>query len=364
MNMQEYFEIMDAVSERDLADIVSGSRLRHSPQEQEDIMVRKSHHTGRKMTAAIACAAVLLVGGGLAAGAAANWDSGAVFSHFFMHPSEEPVDYTAYAALGRDVGETLDFGDFQITVDSVMTDGQQVYVVYEYTMPDGEKLFPGQQLERMDLGIQFWVIDPNDRNDRGALGARGILMDEDESGVVHAVNGIWLEEGYSIEGKSLWLRCANVTAFNGDETLDHTYPEQELLIPLDGTGISVLHGDADFEEAYMSGTGHASAVQISALGFRLSFDTLSEGAWAQQEASDFSAYDVGGNQPENRTLTAVYADGTEVTLSGDWSDMTYGNKQEDGSTLMQGEYQLSFNRPLSLDGLTAVRYNGTEITVG
>ena len=71
MNTQAYFEMTDAADPRDLADIVSGSRLRHPLMKEESPMEQKQHtRSKRSMIIALVCAATLLIGGGLAAGAA------------------------------------------------------------------------------------------------------------------------------------------------------------------------------------------------------------------------------------------------------------------------------------------------------
>lgn len=321
----------------------------------------KKHNTKRRMTAAVIPAAAVLAVCGIAAGAAANWDSSAIFSQIMREKAEEPIDYTMIEALGMEINETMDFGDFSFTVNSILTDGQIAYVVYEYTDPDTDVLFPDQEIGYVSPVFRFDVYDPETHRSCQSANNGMCYVLTHQNGVRREILEMVANPGETLEGTVIEVTCTglNVLFGSASDRLYETgtiidYEPQTLSYSTENLVTETLTGTADlWLTAFNEYESHVNDVTISALSAKLMLDRLTP------SDDDLPSSTFGTADSSQRELIAVYADGTELALSGNWDDHVLG--YEPGSAGPKGCLLLSFNRPISLDGLTAVRYLGTEI---
>lgn len=348
MNQTDFFDILDAAEEQDIAALVQRSRLRRSSAAKEGTDMSgkiKQHNTKRRMTAAVMLAAAVLALCGAAAGAAANWNAGSIFTQFIGRQSTEEVDYTLFADLGTEIDETMDFGDFTVTVDSILSDGQLVYVLYEYTLPDPKEMYPSEKNCSISPRMLFMTLDPE--SGRFLTPREGRWYGGEENGVYHDLAILLPDADVSLEDAVIEVSCRGLHVMFGeypDGTPMHRevdYEPQTLTYSTEGIAMEILSGTAD---AGLE-NGHFNGVTVSALSARILYDSIIE---------YYADFPVGTQGRTECEVTAVYADGTERTLTGEW--FGYGSGSQYCSLL-------SFNRPLSLEGMTAVRVFGTEIPV-
>lgn len=346
MNQTDFFDIMDAAEEQDIAAIVQSSHLRQFPAAKEETEMSgsiKKHNTKRRMTAAVMLAAAVLALCGAAAGAAANWNAGSIFTQFIGRQSTEEVDYNLFAALGTELGETMDFGDFTVTVDSILSDGQIVYVLYEYTLPDPKEMYPSEKNCFISPRMLFMTLDPE--SGRFLTPREGRWYGGKENGVYHDLAILLPDADVSLADAVIEVSCKGLyVTFDAypdgtPMTQEVDYEPQTLTYSTEGITMEILKGTADADLP----NGHFNGVTVSALSALILYDSILE------YYNDFPA----GVQSECE-VTAIYADGTERTLTCSWT----GNSWDSGYCAL-----LPFSRPLSLEGLTAVRVFGTEIPV-
>lgn len=325
----------------------------------------KKRNTKRRMTAGVILAAAVLAIGGVAAGAAANWDSSAIFTHFLK--AEEPVDYSLFENLGMEINETMDFGDFTVTVNSILTDGQIVYVLYEYTLPDAKALYPSEKNCYLSPEISFRACDP----ESGFLLASGgsFMYDCDDSGVYHCLTKWVADPDKTLEDAVIAVRCSglNVTFGKYPDGLPMTshrdYEPQMRTYSTEDIPMEFLCGSADVLAVLSDADiAHINGVKVSALSAQLLLDRveLPDAAIPANGSLEINNTDM---NPADRELVAVYADGTERTLSGTWDERKW-RCESYGTVETNGSIMISFSAPISLEGLTAVRYLDTEIPVG
>lgn len=346
MNHKDFFEIMDTAEEQDIAVLVQSSHLRQFPAAKEETEMRgniKQHNTKRRMTAAVMLAAAALALCGAAAGAAANWDAGSIFTQFIGTKSTEEIDYTLFADLGTELGETMDFGDFTVTVDSILSDGQIVHILYEYVMPDPKTMYPSEKNCHISPEMRFMARHPEDGHlltPREMHGYAG-----EENGVFHELVTLISDADVPLDGAVIEVCCKGLYVMFGaypdglPMERSEGYEPQTLSYSTDGITMEILSGTVDTAPE----NGHFNGVTVSALSARILYDSMVE------YYEDFPA----GVQASCE-MTVLYADGTEHTLAGLW--LGHGSGSQYCSLLV-------FSRPLSLEGLTAVRVFGTEIPV-
>ena len=333
---------------------------------------RHSHRRG--MLTAVAAAAALMIGGTMTVGAVNHWDYSAVFSKYFAEKSGEQVSYD-FTGMGLDIGEKIEGDGFTMTVQSVLADASNVYIAYDVELSDEfNAIFAAYDDAELFVNMASLIEIPGDeegRNNeflnRGGASPRPVC---DEEGVWHCMEVIAMDFGTGLDGT--WLRLVPI-----DERsllcIGYGYSEEgkgqrmELSAPgfelcYDLSGITVQPGMT----AHYGGTLPNDAnenifddlivtpfmLKFVASGHIGVFDT--EPKWGM----------VWGDERVPVSFTAVYADGTERALiqntgAGSGGGMSCRNPDGGYDWEIRREYYIA--TPFTLDGLTAIRVNGTEI---
>lgn len=192
MKQEDYFKIMDCVSDEDISDLMKHRRSRYIPAEKEEIVMAQSQHTEkneiqmtrRKAMIGSAVAAVLLavnVGGGYLLlhtheqtdpGSAADTDSvqlteqleeqsslieessedsaevievkelphyAQVLETFYKGQTDEPIDFD-FTGYGTDLEETWENDEYKLTLHAAAGTDWSVFYFYDLEPKQGQKL--------------------------------------------------------------------------------------------------------------------------------------------------------------------------------------------------------------------------------
>ena len=346
--MTAYRKMMEQITLDDDALREKAAQMRNAFQQAQKPHIR---HRRRMLTVSAAAAAVLVFGT-VTAGAVNGWDYKSIFSRYFSAQSGETVDYD-FTGMGLDLGDVIEGDGFTLTFDALLADNRYVYLAYHYT--GDAPLLPGHSgstngfiSNEMQMDITLLKPQDYDYSFRFIDRACSDNADCDENGVYHGLSYVRLASpDISLADKQLTVTVAGET---------RSYPlagitvREGICVPYGGT----LPNDAN-ENTFDT---------LKLTPFSMEFTKT---AYSSYEDRPIWQYTYGDDiVPVN--ITAVYADGSEKSLKlmNSGYDVSAHSAYQAGSnnaytTELEKRYCLA--SPLRMDGLTAIRINGTEIPV-
>lgn len=364
--------------------------------------------TGRKKSgwmAGMAAAAAIMICGTVTAGALCNWQYSELLNRYFrrQNVSEAYEDFD-FEHMGLDINDTIETDDCTVTMQSVIADANTLCLMYNFRLsPEyeaqlpqtGETIYgsfmPSVRVTNAD-GIAFGsgaTCKDAERNADGSFdmmcsvsmencqdysdkilecsfvdGARAgtkayMDLQNDTDGIYtpvseqidwheYSLNGITLVPGITFEG---------VTLTDGEQSAEY---DSVTVSPL---RITFRRYDVPVTPATMPGVTVNGGTYC--YGF-LYDETYSEIAAAADESDVLSSpvpYEY--NRTCLRSLSLIFSDGTEQEVDLDFGLGSGSTKLSESGQydFMDIESFATFHRPVSLQGLTAIRINGAEVSL-
>lgn len=378
-------------------------------QAQSERTQRIKKHTGKsRLSAVIAAAAAVMICGTVTAGALCNWQYSELLNRYFrtQNVSDTYEDFD-FEHMGLDINETIQKDGYTVTLQSVVADANSICVMYNYRLsPEYEAQLPqtGETIyaayapsitvknadgDHFDSGNGFYKNV--ERNADGSFdGMLSFSMDNCQdysdkilecdfansvrAGTKEYMENVDSEVGgirtpfatlrdtheYSLAGITLApgiTRDGGVTLTDGEKSTEY---DSVTISPLRITF-------RDYDIPITPAVSDEPGVTIGAGNYGYGFlydETYSESAAEPDESMvPHSPVPYEYEYTFLRSLSLIYSDGREQEVEldvglGSGSTKLSGSGQYD---LMDVESFASFHRPVSLQGLTAIRVNGVEV---
>ena len=336
--------------------------------------VRK-HAPRRRALIGFAAAAALLVGGAVTVGAANDWNYGAVFNRYFTEKSGSPVSFD-YTGMGLDIGEEIKGEGFTMTVRSVVADSSNVYVALDIALSSEitEQIKPDDSTA-LGLYLTPEIVNAEDGTTLNC-GGSGFPAVRGEDGIWHCISVMDMETGTDLNGKQLQLRHIAEPEMNKElihigynynsegegEEMSLAAPDFDLRYDL--SGITVQPGKTvSYGGTLPNDANHNTFDTATVSPFMMRFGS-SGIVGVMDSAPKWGP--VFGEDADEVSITAVYADGPELALrtlrhGGLNHRITAG--RPDGRYDWELVRTYIFDTPVTMDGLTAIRINDNVISL-
>lgn len=309
----------------------------------------RQHRTGKhRLLRITAAAAAVLVFGTVTVGAVNNWDYKGIFTKYFSSKSEEEIEYD-FTGMGIDLGDVIQGDGYTITYDALLADTDSVYLAYHYNLSNDleqQTAYPELFADTENLMADLITADSEPFEFTGVIGGENAERGTD--GAYHGIFRICLKPDTTLQDKQIKV------TFKGTE---RTYPLTDITVR---KGVHVPYGGT-----LPNDTNENVFDTMKLTPFTMEFETVRSGSLAKPLYWG-RAY---GDDVEPLNFTAVYADGTEqpIKLAKGWLYSAAAGASLEAGTTDSYTYSLQksyyFASPVEMEGLTAVRINGTEIPI-
>ncbi len=334
----------------------------------------------------VAAAAAVVLCGTVTVGAANGWNYASIFTKYFSEKAGNEVVFD-FTGMGMDIGQTVAGEGYDLTVQSVVADTNAVYVVYDIALHDDIRAKIERYGDAQITGGLSALVMQDGAEGTFSPSVHGMNAIDLGNGVYRNLLHLKMDCGTDLSGKQLELTTQNYPVYIGYDysedgrnksmklwTLDSTEDAKmgraftsEPFMICDLSGIAIQEGKSAPYGGTLPNDGNDNVFEtMNVTPFQIQF--LHEETIISYEAAPkwgtICQIDPRYEAAQNVAYTAVYADGTEITLQEAEGSSSAGSRRtrnEDGSYHAKLDYRMLLASPISMDGLTAIRIGETEI---
>ena len=347
-----------------------------------------------------------MIGGTVTVGAFNSWSYSVLINRYFKTTNSSHKEFD-FSGMGLDLDDTIEEPGATVTVQSIVAEKNVLYVFYSFRLSHE---YEAQLPKRKDIYAQFFpevsLISEDGQTELFGSAGDVAASERNPDGSFDGVMTAGIKDGSGLGGKILEFRpsgsiCAGTKEYvfgvseTGGVTIEcsNSASRRYSLEGITYLPAAVRDGGVTLKD----GTHSAVFDSVTVSPLRISFyaadimaasrkptdpivivESLGSGWWCiMPDQYDFEWLEYMNDELELvpaleeyillgiRTLTLVYDDGTEtdVSLGSTEGRRQVGQNESGFYTRLRIDLFANFAEPVNVEGVTAIRVNGNEITM-